>query len=83
MLTPAGQSPSELNLGAIIMAGGTAGVAMWSIAIPPDVRELYFAVELQFNADNSRITGLEVKNPVSPHRNVLWLLRLCTKDDCR
>ncbi|PIL31552.1 transporter [Ganoderma sinense ZZ0214-1] len=37
MLTPAGQSPSDLNLGAIIVAGGTAGVAMWSIAIPPDV----------------------------------------------
>lgn len=36
-LTPAGQSPSDLNLGAIIVAGGTAGVAMWSIAIPPDV----------------------------------------------
>jgi solute carrier family 25 carnitine/acylcarnitine transporter 20/29 len=36
-LTPAGASPSELNLGAIIVAGGTAGVAMWSIAIPPDV----------------------------------------------
>ncbi|KAF9527799.1 mitochondrial carrier [Crepidotus variabilis] len=36
-LTPAGASPSELNLGAIIMAGGTAGVAMWSLAIPPDV----------------------------------------------
>ncbi|KAI0756584.1 mitochondrial carrier [Daedaleopsis nitida] len=37
MLTPAGQSASDLNLGAIIVAGGTAGVAMWSIAIPPDV----------------------------------------------
>ncbi|KAJ6574958.1 carnitine/acyl carnitine carrier [Mycena capillaripes] len=36
-LTPAGASPSELNLGAIIMAGGTAGVAMWAVAIPPDV----------------------------------------------
>ncbi|KAJ6621583.1 hypothetical protein B0H10DRAFT_2162956 [Mycena sp. CBHHK59/15] len=36
-LTPAGSSPSELNLGAIILAGGTAGVAMWSLAIPPDV----------------------------------------------
>ncbi|KAJ7492769.1 hypothetical protein FB451DRAFT_1361247 [Mycena latifolia] len=35
-LTPAGSSPSELNLGAIILAGGTAGVAMWSLAIPPD-----------------------------------------------
>lgn len=36
-LTPAGSSPSQLNLGAIIVAGGTAGVAMWAIAIPPDV----------------------------------------------
>lgn len=36
-LTPAGSSPADLNLGAIIMAGGTAGVAMWALAIPPDV----------------------------------------------
>jgi len=36
-LTPAGASPSELNLSAIILAGGTAGVAMWALAIPPDV----------------------------------------------
>ncbi|OCH96057.1 hypothetical protein OBBRIDRAFT_809306 [Obba rivulosa] len=36
-LTPAGSSPSDLNLGAVIIAGGTAGLAMWSIAIPPDV----------------------------------------------
>jgi len=35
-LTPADQPTSQLNLGAIIVAGGTAGVAMWSIAIPPD-----------------------------------------------
>ena len=36
-LTPAGASPSELNLGAVILAGGTAGIAMWALAIPPDV----------------------------------------------
>ncbi|TFK30800.1 carnitine/acyl carnitine carrier [Coprinopsis marcescibilis] len=36
-LTPAGASPADLNLGAVIVAGGTAGVAMWAIAIPPDV----------------------------------------------
>lgn len=36
-LTPAGQDPSKLNLGAVITAGGLAGVAMWSFAIPPDV----------------------------------------------
>ncbi|KAI0695129.1 hypothetical protein BC835DRAFT_1415014 [Cytidiella melzeri] len=28
---------TDLNLGAVIFAGGMAGVAMWSIAIPPDV----------------------------------------------
>lgn len=36
MLTTPGST--ELNLGAVIFAGGMAGVAMWSIAIPPDVR---------------------------------------------
>ncbi|KAG2154689.1 hypothetical protein DEU56DRAFT_725712 [Suillus clintonianus] len=36
-LMPAGSSAGDLNLGAIMFAGGTAGVAMWSIAIPPDV----------------------------------------------
>ncbi|KAK7059132.1 carnitine transporter [Paramarasmius palmivorus] len=36
-LTPAGSSPSDLNLGAVVFAGGMAGVAMWAIAIPPDV----------------------------------------------
>ncbi|KAI0068305.1 hypothetical protein BV25DRAFT_1867311 [Artomyces pyxidatus] len=35
-LTPAGASPADLNIGAVIFAGGTAGVAMWAIAIPPD-----------------------------------------------
>lgn len=38
---PTGSSASELNLGAIILAGGTAGVAMWSLAIPPDVRSIF------------------------------------------
>jgi len=36
-LTPAGSSPSDLNVGAIILSGGLAGVAMWTLAIPPDV----------------------------------------------
>lgn len=40
-LMPTGSSTSELNLGAIILAGGTAGVAMWSLVIPPDVRSIY------------------------------------------
>jgi solute carrier family 25 carnitine/acylcarnitine transporter 20/29 len=36
-LTPTGSTPADLNLGAVIFAGGTAGVAMWALAIPPDV----------------------------------------------
>lgn len=43
-LTPAGQDPSQLNLGAVITAGGLAGVAMWSFAIPPDVRPIPFTI---------------------------------------
>ncbi|KAI0815076.1 mitochondrial carrier [Irpex lacteus] len=35
LLTTKGST--DLNLGAVIFAGGMAGVAMWSIAIPPDV----------------------------------------------
>ena len=34
-LTPV--DSKDLSLGAIVFAGGTAGVAMWTIAIPPDV----------------------------------------------
>ncbi|KAF7339769.1 Carnitine/acyl carnitine carrier [Mycena venus] len=52
-LTPPGQSPSQLNLGAIIMAGGTAGVAMWAVAIPPDVLKS----RLQ-SAPNGTYTGI-------------------------
>ncbi|TFY81006.1 hypothetical protein EWM64_g3010 [Hericium alpestre] len=36
-VTPAGASPADLNIGAVVFAGGMAGVAMWTIAIPPDV----------------------------------------------
>ncbi|EJU01599.1 mitochondrial carrier [Dacryopinax primogenitus] len=35
-MTPAGSDPSQLHLGSIVFAGGMAGVAMWTIAIPPD-----------------------------------------------
>ncbi|ORX49513.1 mitochondrial carrier [Hesseltinella vesiculosa] len=36
-LTPEGAKPNDLSLGSVMFAGGMAGVAMWSIAIPPDV----------------------------------------------
>ncbi|ELU42586.1 carnitine/acyl carnitine carrier [Rhizoctonia solani AG-1 IA] len=32
-LTPAGSDPSQLNLSAVVLAGGLAGVAMWSVVI--------------------------------------------------
>ena len=40
-VTPSGYSSDDLNLWAIVFAGGMAGVAMWSIAIPPDVCLMY------------------------------------------
>ncbi|ORY66652.1 mitochondrial carrier domain-containing protein [Leucosporidium creatinivorum] len=36
-LTPAGQDPASLSLSAVVVAGGFAGVTMWTFAIPPDV----------------------------------------------
>ncbi|CAG8544400.1 4594_t:CDS:2 [Diversispora eburnea] len=37
LLTPPGASPDSLNPLSVLFAGGMAGVAMWTIAIPPDV----------------------------------------------
>ncbi|KAG0144982.1 hypothetical protein CROQUDRAFT_672050 [Cronartium quercuum f. sp. fusiforme G11] len=36
-LTPKGAEPGQIKLTTVCAAGGLAGVAMWSIAIPPDV----------------------------------------------
>jgi solute carrier family 25 carnitine/acylcarnitine transporter 20/29 len=36
-LTPEGADPSALSLSAVMVAGGFAGVTMWTFAIPPDV----------------------------------------------
>lgn len=37
LLTPAGQDPQQLNFVNVLTAGGLAGMAMWALAIPPDV----------------------------------------------
>ncbi|KDN41423.1 mitochondrial carrier [Tilletiaria anomala UBC 951] len=37
LLAPAGADPAQLNMLNVITAGGLAGMAMWSLAIPPDV----------------------------------------------
>jgi hypothetical protein len=55
-LTPANASSSDLNIGRVILAGGMAGVAMWSISIPPDVSFTQFTCQFQFpRADRSRV----------------------------
>lgn len=36
-LTKPGDDPNDLNLLNVVLAGGAAGMAMWGIAIPPDV----------------------------------------------
>ncbi|KAJ0064927.1 hypothetical protein NL108_017657, partial [Boleophthalmus pectinirostris] len=42
MLTPEGQSVSELTTPKIILAGGVAGILNWIIALPPDVLKSNF-----------------------------------------
>lgn len=37
LMTPAGQDPSKLSIGAVLMAGGIAGCLNWGAAIMPDV----------------------------------------------
>lgn len=37
LLTPKGSKPEDLKVASVLFAGGMAGVAMWTIAIPPDV----------------------------------------------
>jgi hypothetical protein len=48
-LAPANASSSDLNVGQVILAGGTAGVAMWAIAIPPDVSFIQFTCQFSIS----------------------------------
>lgn len=58
-LTPAGQDPAALSLSAVMIAGGSAGVAMWTLAIPPDVRP---------SARSTRAGWTALTSPTSPAR---------------
>jgi len=83
-LTPAGASAADLNLQAVILAGGTAGVAMWAIAIPPDVSPLYspsFSVQVLSRARTPNL-GPQISSPIRTHWHILWHPRLCAQDDC-
>lgn len=76
-LTQAGSDPGELNLGAIIMAGGTAGIAMWSIAIPPDVS---CSILEQAHSQECIGIGSQVEDPVRTNWDILRLHGLRTED---
>ena len=79
-MTPAGHDPSRLNLGAIVFAGGMAGVGMWAIAIPPDVRSLATSLRhilKQFFG----FTGHQIKDTNCSRGNVPRLRRLCAKNN--
>lgn len=77
-LTPEGSDPSQLNLGAIVVAGGTAGVAMWSIAIPPDVRQP--CPDTWENMLTHMVTGAQVEVAVGADGHVLGSVGLCAED---
>jgi hypothetical protein len=78
-LTPQGKEAGDLNLGAIIVAGGTAGVAMWSIAIPPDVsfKSTRWHIELILAS-----LGPQIPHTVCSPRYIYRINRLCQEDDC-
>jgi solute carrier family 25 carnitine/acylcarnitine transporter 20/29 len=74
-LTPAGSSSGELNLGAIMFAGGTAGVAMWSIAIPPDVSPRMNRNSLSVCIHYTS-PGFEVPHTICAFWYILWIYGL-------
>lgn len=67
-LTPAGSDPSQLNLGAVVVAGGLAGVAMWSVAIPPDVS--LFPLNVMNRFLNCSLLGHQIPLTVGSSRNL-------------
>ncbi|KAJ0036384.1 hypothetical protein NQD34_005061 [Periophthalmus magnuspinnatus] len=54
LLTPEGQSVSELSTPKILLAGGVAGILNWTIALPPDVLKSNF----QTAAADGKYSGL-------------------------
>ncbi|XP_053704420.1 mitochondrial carnitine/acylcarnitine carrier protein isoform X1 [Synchiropus splendidus] len=53
VLTPEGQSVSQLSTPKILLAGGVAGILNWTIALPPDVLKSNFQT-----AADGKYTGL-------------------------
>ncbi len=75
-MTPA--NAEGLSLGAVILAGGMAGIAMWSVAIPPDVRRLArcHACSVDADATPALPPDHQVAPPVGAERDVQGLCGL-------
>ena len=85
-LTPAGST--DLSLPAVMAAGAFAGVAMWSIAIPPDVSRSPSAhltsrkVQSQLILNRTlALTGHQISITIRPERDVQRVRGLRAKDD--
>lgn len=77
-LTPANASSSDLNIGRVILAGGMAGIAMWSIAIPPDVSTTQLAC--QYPRAHLFI-GSEIEVTICAHWYIFWYHGLRSQDN--
>lgn len=81
-LTPKGQDPAALSLGAVVVAGGLAGVTMWTFAIPPDVRPpSSFRARPPANPSPPH-AGHQVPSSGRPRRHLQGLRRL-RRQDCQ
>ncbi|KAF3860929.1 hypothetical protein F7725_001184 [Dissostichus mawsoni] len=58
LLTPEGQSVSQLSTPKILLAGGIAGILNWTIALPPDVLKSNFQTGL-FSGVRDGVEGTE------------------------
>lgn len=76
-----------LSIGAVMLAGGTAGVAMWSVAIPPDVSQGVpegiahcgsSARDIEQNRKADDVDD-QIPTPIRSSGDILWFPRLCPK----
>jgi Mitochondrial carrier protein len=81
-LTPKGKETGDLDLGAVVVAGGLAGVAMWSIAIPPDVSIFCVVLFISITDPGQLFIGHQIATSVSSAGHIHRLFGLHQKD-CR
>lgn len=69
-----------LSIGAIILAGGSAGVAMWAVAIPPDVS----GPHLLSRCSSASADGVDYQIPttICSSWDLYWIRRLRQETHC-